>query len=385
VRTTKGTVRFDKKGRTDSKTSRSNGSEIYVEFPKWKKAEYEKAIMMLTALYPPQGIQYTLNGKQIKYAPPMKTASVILATEFIKQVDGNSVMTRTSRKTELWFYPKRHDRAYLLEMGLPICDIDGKFDVDVQQKVPLSQDRTLVPQSYLQDIYAEMLVNLAELIEPGDLGDSHVRIAMEDDRVDAATATRLFKEQFGDNAVIVNPFDADSNQEAARAGAALVSPRTFGAAINAKLREGGIHTTTEDYCRNKNTLMQELGLPQGYKEVKSRDALRDKTSGYTKMLSEQLYKRDVVVKWAQWNNDTLAVYETGNAITFNVMRLKRDYMKKPVSKCSALILHELAHCMGTGHDGIYDHEFERLVDHHTRLVAQKPELYKEFEPELFKD
>jgi hypothetical protein len=179
-------------------------------------------------------------------------------------------------------------------MGLPVCTIDGQFDANVQQKVPLSQDRTLVPQSYLQDIYAELLVHLGDLIEPGDLGDAHVRTAMEDDRVDADTCARLFKEQFGESAVITNPFDADSNQAAARAGASLVSPRTFGAAINGKLREAGVQTTSEVYSRDKVAMTSgPLGLPSGYSEVTRKDELRENMTSYVKMLSKQLYRRDV--------------------------------------------------------------------------------------------
>ncbi|GAG40500.1 unnamed protein product, partial [marine sediment metagenome] len=248
----------------------------------------------------------------------------------------------------------------------------------------LSHDRTLVPQSYLQDIYAEMLVALGDLIEPGDLGDAHIRMAMEDDRVDPDTCVRLFKQQFGKDAVITNPFDADSNQEAARAGASLVSPRTFGASINAKLRGGGVQTTTEQFCRNKDILegANKLGLPGGYKEITRADPLRDNLREYVQMLSQQFYTRKLEVNFAQWTGtNTVAIYTHGLGITFNVMRMTRARMQQPVSKCTATCLHELAHCMGNGHDGVYDQEFERLINHHTRLLSKQPELYEKYEPE----
>ena len=43
----------------------------------------------------------------------------------------------------------------------------------------------------------------------------------------------------------------------------------------------------------------------------------------------------------------------------------------------------LAHFAGNGHDGVYDNEFERLVNAHTVLLATKGELYREFEPALW--
>ena len=92
----------------------------------------------------------------------------------------------------MWFYPKRGAQASLYEMGLPVCALDGNFDVNVQQKIPQSQDRTLVSQAYMQDIYAELLMAMQDEIEAGDLGDSNVRVAMEDSRMDAATcASRM--------------------------------------------------------------------------------------------------------------------------------------------------------------------------------------------------
>jgi hypothetical protein len=301
-----------------------------------------------------------------------------LATEFVKQVEGQAIMTKTQRKTEVWVYPKRHEKAYLLEMGLPVCEIEGKFDANVQQKVPLSQDRTLVPESYLQDIYAELLVHLGELIEQDDLGAGHVRMAMEDERVDAGTCTRLFKQQFGDKAVIQNPFDADSNQAAARSGAPIVSPRTFGAVVNDKLRDGGIKTTTESYSRDVEVL-QTLGMPTGFKKLDAAEHRKPLTE-YVQFLSKQFYGKVVNVEYAQWiSGGAWAIYNHGSGITFNVMSVTKDMMTRPVTLCTALVLHELAHCMGNGHDGVYDHEFEKLVNKHTQLMLTQPELYKEFE------
>jgi len=386
IETTKGTVEFGKDGRKHRpRKKRKAGSAVTVYFPKWKPEIHARVIEFLTKLYVPKGINFMVGNKKIKYQRPMKTTKTKLATEYLKtNSDGTQVMTKTNRKTEVWFYPKRFESAYLYELGIPVCEIDGRFDANVQQKIPLSHDRTLVPQSYLQDIYAEMLVALGELIEPGDLGEAHIRTAMEDDRVDADTCTRLFKEQFGDDAVITNPFDADSNQEAARQGASLVSPRTFGKAINDKLRTGGVRTTSEVYCRDRERLERNIGLPPGFKEVVRPNPTRDNLAAYVQMLSQHLYSRPIAIKFAQWPGSTAAIYEQGNAITFNVMRMTRHMIERPVSRCTAVCLHELAHCMGQGHDGVYDHEFERIVDGHTRLLLGKPGLYKKFEPALFK-
>jgi len=383
ISTTKGTVVFDKTGRKATRKKRDMGSVVSIDFPRWTEAERKEVLSFLRRIYVPKGIDFRANDEELKYAAPMKSVKTKLATEFLKtDAHGNQVMTKTQRMTNVWFYPKRHESAYLYELGLPVCAIDGRFDANVQQKVPLSHDRTLVPQSFLQDIYAEMVVALDELLEPGDLGDAHVHMALEDERVDAETAASLFKRQFGENAVI-QTLDADANQEAARQGATIVSARTFGSSINSKFRGGGVKTTTESYSRDKEVLSSGNLMPDGYKEVKVSEH-RKPLADYVHMLCNQFYGKDINVNFAQWmGTNTAAIYSHGTGITFNIMRVTRDMMKNPVSKCSSLVLHELAHSCGVGHNGVYDHEFEELVNKHTQLLVQHQELYKEFEPEFF--
>lgn len=387
ITTTTGAIEFDGEGRKNRPSLKTkSGSVVSIQFKKWSDKEVKTTLEFLQKLYVPEGINFHVQGKVVDYTPPMKVSKVKMATEYLKpDGSGNMVMTKTTRVTELWFYPKRFDQAHLYEMGLPVCEIDGRFDVNVQQKIPLSQDRTLVPQSYIQDIYAEMLMALGDLIEPGDLGETHIRTAMEDERIDPATCARLFKQQFGDKAVLDNPFDPDSNQEAARSGSTLVSTKTFGAAINSKLRQAGIQTSTESFCRDRGILEQTgLGMPEGFKEVKNESEAMINLRKYVQMMVENFYgKKNFTVCFANWAGNTAALYEHGNRITFNTMCTTKKHMEKPVSLLTATCLHELAHCMGNGHDGVYDREFEILVNKHTVLMATKPELYKQFEPDLF--
>jgi len=381
VRTTTGTIMFNASGRHAAKDGTDKGSKVIVTLPRWSDKELNQALAFLCALYVPKGIKYTLNGERLKYVKPLKEISTRLSTEYVKTVKGQQMMTKTSRRTKVWFYHKRQEKAHLCEMGIPVCTIGGTFDVDVQQKVPLSQDRTLVPQSFLQDIYAEMLMALHDRMKPGDLGQSHVRMAMEDDRMDPETAANMFHQQFGDNAVIQS-HDPDSDQEAARSGATIVSSRTFGSGVNHKLRAGGIATTKERFCRDRDEL-EKTGLPEGFREVKDSPA-RDHLRKYVQFLCRRFYEKNVVVIYATWNSfTTMAFYSHGQSITFNVKLLKKAALEQPVSKLTSIVLHELAHCMGTGHDGVYDKEFERLVNEHTALLASEPKLYKKFEPELF--
>lgn len=390
ITTTKGSVAFDAQGRRESPRNRPCGSEVYVEFPAWTQEDYDTALLHMKALYPPKGMTYTVNGETVPYIAPHKTVSATLTTEVLMPMEGGmSAMKSTKRKTQIHFYPLRETdgSAALYEMGIPVCDIEGEYNVDVQQKVPLDKDRTMVPQSYLQDIYAELAMALGDEMNPDSLSSASMRMALEDSRTDPETAANLFKRSFGDNAVLQS-HDPDSDQEAVRHGAVLVPSRTYGADVNAKVRQGGIQTAKEVYCRDIGVRTADgMPMPGGYRAIPTDTPVRQKFARYVQMISRACGNGgEVGVDFAHWTGDnTAAMYRRGArpAITFNVFNLGNVAMQQPVSRATALILHELAHAGGTGHDGVYDREFENMVNRHTKHMAEHPEAYKEFEPELF--
>lgn len=385
ISTTKGTIEFGPDGRVAGRTRRHTGSSVSVYFPQWSDADYAQTITFLERLYTPDAITLTVNGKRVKRPRALKTIKTKLATEFLKPTaDGNKVLTRTQRKTDVCFYKKRGDAGQLCELGLPVCDIEGPFDVDVQQKIPMSQDRMLVSPAYMQDIYAEMLLHMSDDMDIDELGKSHVRAAIEDDRIPNDVAAALFHQQFGDDAVLNNPFDSDANQEATRAGVPLIDSRTFGGAVNSKLRAGGIQTATQAYSRDRDELELHGIMPVDFRDLQTERPEHKMLREYAQFLARVCHGKTALdVSFGNWAGNIMALYRHGGSITFNVRLMTNARITKPVSKCTSVILHELAHAYGEGHDGVYDHVFEESVDMHTQHLAQKPEDYKAFEPKLF--
>lgn len=380
VITTSGTLIFNAKGRKNLKAHTAAGSMIRVKFTKWEDAALAKALEFLEMLYVPKNFTYELNGRKIPWKKPMKETSAFLTTEYLHSGIQGNVMRRTTRKTRLWFYVKqRSDSAYLYEMGIPVCKIEGRFDANVQQKVPLALERNMVSTAYLQDIYAELLMAMHEHMRPDDLCGAYIRLAIDDDRMNPETAAAIFKQQFSNTAVLQS-HDPDSDQEAARAGAVIVSSKTFGKSVNDKLRQGGVATTKEKFCRNKAEL-EKMGMPSGYKEVKD-TAVRAKFRKFVKVVNSELYGKPVEVKFASWAGGVAALYERGSGVTFNVRSVTEPSMLKPVSDCSGIVLHELAHVKGGGHDSVYDREYEHLVNRYAALLLTKPGVFRDFEPEL---
>jgi hypothetical protein len=126
-------------------------------------------------------------------------------------------------------------------------------------------------------------------------------------------------------------------------------------------------------------------MPTGYKPLEDAEHRKPLTD-YVRFLSKQFYGKEVNVRYAQWLlNGAAAIYEKGQGVTFNVMAVTKDMMEKPVTRCTSLAIHELSHCCGSGgHDGVYDNEYERNVNKLAVLMLTRPELFKQFEPELFR-
>lgn len=385
IMTTKGTIEFGPTGRDCYPPGRRTGSSVLVYFPQWSDADYDQTITFLERLYTPDDITLTVNGKRVKRPRALKMIKTKLATEYLKPTaDGSKVLTRTQRKTDVCFYKKRGDAGQLCELGLPVCDIEGPFDVDVQQKIPMSQDRMLVSPAYMQDIYAEMLLHMSDAMDIDELGKSHVRSAIEDDRIPEEVAAALFHQQFGDDAVLDNPFDPDANQEAVRAGAPLINSHTFGGTVNSKLRQGGIQTSTQAYSRDRDALEANDLMPADFRELVKERAEHMILRDYAQFLAHKCYgDDDLQISFGNWSGTTVAFYSQNGTITFNLRRMTNARLIRPVSRCTSLILHELAHTCGAGHDGIYDEAFEASVDTHTKNLAQNPHEYYMFEPELF--
>lgn len=294
-------------------------------------------------------------------------------------------MSKTRRQTTIEFRKAVAGKPYLYELGIPVVEIEGTHDINVCQKIPLSHDRTTVSLAFLKEVYAELLNALQGTADVEKLGAGIVKVALESDRITPETAKGVFHKMFGANAVIQSAFSPDANQEAARANCPIVSGRTFGAEVNDKLRLGGVKTSEEVYGRH--AVNPDSSLTRDVKLVPT-EQKHEKFLAYARMLANELFKDDptfspddFVLEVGQIERHVHGVNYNRTRIIFN-LSASIDF-NKPVSACTHLILHELAHCRGSGHDGVYDHETERLVNKSIVLLAKYPEKFRQFEPSLF--
>ena len=63
------------------------------------------------------------------------------------------------------------------EMGIPVQETDCPWTIDVSIKVPLSPQRDAIKDTYLQDLYAEVLNTVADDLTEDQVSDTWVKVA----------------------------------------------------------------------------------------------------------------------------------------------------------------------------------------------------------------
>jgi hypothetical protein len=212
--TTTGKVIFTKNGgRTITKEKRDVGT-LVTAICEGDEAVYDELIDYAYNLMPPTNMAFYVNNEPIRSRKPYKTITASLTTEYLK--DGKFI--KTTRKTTIDIHTPDSvcgkPIKYIHEMGLPIQPIECEYDINVNQRVPLSIDRDCVSEAYLQDVYAEVLNATHELITDKNASAGWVRIASKDDRITKQALESVVIKRFGDKHCVADPTNPVANDDA---------------------------------------------------------------------------------------------------------------------------------------------------------------------------
>lgn len=218
VETTKGTIVFDDKGRHRKNKKTDKGSKITIRL-KMTNDEHFELTEDVHRYLPPKHIKLWVENEPRKYKEPFKSFEAILTTEL--QKDG--VMRKTQRKTTVNVHKSKE--PYIYEMGLPVCPIECDYNIDVQQKIPLSTDREKVSQAFLQDIYSEVLNHTFDDIPEERSSQAWIREGMSDDRITEKAVRTVIEKRFGEKVVVATPNDPNSVDDALSEGYRVIRGR----------------------------------------------------------------------------------------------------------------------------------------------------------------
>ena len=329
-------------GRTSRKNKRKSGTVFSVMMP-WDGAQADELIERLSLIRPPQEYNYSVNGMKVSYPPPL--AEQVATLETVLQDGPGEPMRKTSRKTTLLIsQPASPDgTAYIYEMGIPIQPIETPYDIDVQQKVPMPPNRDTVRESFLQDIYAEVLNATHDLLDPSEFGETWVRTGASNNRLTETAAKSTVRSRYGDKVVIWSP-DKSANMDAIDQGFEVIHPRTMSRDERQQLREkGGLKSSHVMFGDDRNKPVTEIDI--------SNDPVKQAFAAWVVELGEKV-GMDVETMFINKPNARMLADCTMNTenplMRFNVFYLDDDFFKGRDITQLRLIIHELGHATLNG-------------------------------------
>jgi len=363
--TTKGGVRFDSEGRHRLRKKRENGTSVTIKYPDSKKS-YEEMLDYIHKILIPDGVKFILNGDRLSYREPYKSFTAKLQTEFDKG-DG---LKRTKRKTRVDIH--RLGKSMLYEMGIPVCEIDCEYGIDVQQRVPLSIDRETVTQAFLRDVYAEVLNNTYEDIEEEKSSEVWIRQGMSDDRIKREAIESIIKKRFGDKVVVATPNDPISVDDAIADGCRVIQGRELSKEEWGNIKRfgdggnGGLITSSKEKYGK--------GIASYTKHVEPNENML-KIVDLVKRIGKKVFGINIRVVFIESDATQSASYG-GGVLSFNTSRLGEEIFDGLNSRILELIIHEIPHHYGMHTEKSYHENMERLGAELVMVALNEPSFFE---------
>ena len=335
VETVGWTVDFPQEGgRTVSENQRTLGTAITAMMP-WGQEEADRLSERLALIRPPENVAYTVNGTPIPRQQELAVREATLPT--VLQSGPGQPLRPTRRKTRIHVLEPRGPRGWIHEMGIPIQALDLPFDVDVTQKVPMPPNRDTVSESYLKDIYAEVLNAMHDHMEAQDFSGNWVRTAVESPRMQEETVQTTLKERYGEK-VVTWSSDTHANMEATDQGFEVIHPRTMSRPERHNLRElGGLRSSHELFGR-PDPIAQVIDV--------TGDTVKEEFAAWVIQLG-RMVGREVTPVFIRDTHSQAMASCTMNTETptmnINVHYLQDDFLAGRGQDQLDLIIHELAH------------------------------------------
>jgi len=386
VSSTSGEVVFDDEGRHEyPKRKRLVGTLItaQVEMTKQDIADFDH---LMNRVFIPEGVIVKYNGIILHSRKPVKEIEVALPT---LRLNDEGVLKATIQKTEVQIFNcSESETPYLYEMGVPVVETDIRWEINVNQKIPLNRDRDNVAPSYKKEV-CRVVAEAMQTELTKDDANSWANEVLADDKASDAVLTKLLDEKFGKDRVIFNPKDPEANTKAVLQGHSLIYSRSLSKAAREVL------DSREAVRATMPTSSTKFPTPKPYSDDPNADPAEiipesEYTPGmvnvaeYVKFLAKELLKiSDLRVSFVRDFNAAACYKKYGphsGMIDFNVNSLGRKWFDNITERVDRLIIHELSHHSASNHysDEYFDACCE-LGAKLKRLAMDRPEDLRKFD------
>jgi len=376
IRTTTGTIEFCEDGTRKSTRGRTTSGSVFAAKIRMKKAEVKECIDAISSFLPPGSVNTIINGRTLKVREPVRSAKVRLTTEYTT----NSGSWRRGRRNTVIdvVATARNEVPTLYEMGIPVVELEGgdKYHYNVNQRVPLNQDRDNVSPAYLRDLRAEVLNVVADMLTESDASEAWVREASETKRVSEEAFDAVMTKRFGKKVAKHTIGDKEANHNAVAHGYTVLSGGALSKGEWANVKKFDTVPSTAKVCptdrptfdgENAGKLIPEDEWTEGMRRVvRLTHDIAEETIG------------GCVVRIAR-SPQKFAAWYGGRELTFNYRKLGRRFFNSfPDNRADVvgLIIHELAHEAESNHlSDKYHREVCRLAGEVVELSLRRSEVF----------
>lgn len=379
INSTKGSVIFDADGRRSSKKRRDRGS-VFEGDVKMTREELSEVLTAAKLLLPPVGVETRVDGVLLQPRPLLKSFEATLPTEV---ADAEGYLKPTARKTTVNIYePLPGEPGRIYEMGIPVCETGDHFDVDIQQKIPISMERNSVTASFLKTVRVHVLNETFGLLKHVHAATPAVQEAISDKRVSTEAITKVLDLQYGKNRAIFDPSDVEAGQDLVSKGYNLIPGGAFSRDTWLNIKEHGaavpagkLNPTPKPYSSDPDAASRKL-IP----EEKWSPGMKN-IANYTRSLASKLIQKNIAVVFDQGRiqDNFLACYGDGE-LTFNISKLGYAFFDNgPNAAVNSLLLHELAHDFERSHlSQKFSDAIEKMAAQMIDLALDHSEFFHEY-------
>lgn len=356
VISTQSAVEFtEANGRRNLRRRREKGTEFVGTF-KMSKTEAIEAFGKARRLIPPEGItttiRYTNTGDDddsyiLASRKPMRVAENVTLPTIL--ADDEGVLRQRDRQTTVNIYdPNEGEAPTLYELGIPVLGLDGgePWHIDVQQRVPLNQDRDNVTPRYLQKVRCAV-IGAAHLDLTQETASAQwATDATEDYSCSKDATTAMLDLRFGVKRVAHDLSDPEANLLAAAKGYTVVPGGALTGTQWNNAKYDGLILPAGRVTPSATILSSPDGVPSLPPEKWTVDmqAMAD----YAEQLCVALGVRETLrVDWyADMNLGFVGFWDIRGTLGLNKGRMKPvidGWMDGDVRPFLALLLHEFAH------------------------------------------
>ena len=354
---TKGSVLFTKEGRSESSTRTPSGTVLDTRL-KLNQAEAREFECLVRSIVVPADMVFTFNGEVIDRPEPVKTVRDTLPT-VIWDAEGNLVDTRRQTGIEIF---EADDEAWILELGIPVVQHDGRFHINVGQKVPLNSARDNVKPAYLRKLREIMLDATYDLLTSVDQKSAWVTEALTNSSDEAFDS--VMYGIYGKDAVIFDPSNPEASKRALDQGRTVIAGRALTADSWKRVRDRGVFKPAGQVIETHIKTSPD-GVPP-IERGKWTPAMLS-LEGYVHAVGRHLlgFKPTVTYNVEKLGGKQFGAAWGDRSIQFNLRWLgKRWPGEASQEQVDALLLHEFSH------HTVDDHLSDDMTDEVCRLGAK---------------